>query len=280
MKRSENVGLMVMGGAVFAATFAGGMTYMAMQRPSYAAQTCTPAPRHAELPAGLARLHLLLSIRVNWGSSASTNAKPQQQAALTSTSRPAATTVSASGTERSGFGSSAKSSFRVIRRRLNFTACSESPATSGRTGASGPTSTASASTPSRASATGTSAPITPSRCRRSSATSRRRPPSSTRCAANWSRARSMTSACSSCCASPSASGPSSRRAGSAATRASTAASICPMTGRGRRSCSNTTPTRRRRSTRPACSSGCGWRTRSPATRSRRMPTSTTRCTSG
>jgi hypothetical protein len=38
MKRSENVGLMLMGGAVFAATFAGGMTYMAMQRPSYAAQ--------------------------------------------------------------------------------------------------------------------------------------------------------------------------------------------------------------------------------------------------
>ena len=123
MKRSENVGLMVMGGAVFAATFAGGMTYMAMQRPSHAAQACTPAPNTQSCqPASRGFTYYIYpghwgsSIYPgHWGSSATTAVAPQrqQQAALTGTSRPAATTVSASGTERSGFGSSAKSSMRV-----------------------------------------------------------------------------------------------------------------------------------------------------------------------
>jgi hypothetical protein len=114
MKRSENVGLMVMGGAVFAATFAGGMTYMAMQRPSHAAQACTPAPNTQSCqPASRGFTYYIYP--GHWGSSATTAVAPQrqQQAALTGTSRPAATTVSASGTERSGFGSSAKSSMRV-----------------------------------------------------------------------------------------------------------------------------------------------------------------------
>ena len=48
MKRSENVGLMLMGGVAFAVTFAGGMAYMSLQRPSYAAQACTPAPNGAQ----------------------------------------------------------------------------------------------------------------------------------------------------------------------------------------------------------------------------------------
>ncbi len=115
MKRSENVGLMLMGGAVFAATFAGGMTYMAMQRPSYAAQACTPAPNGTQSCQPTSRGFTTYFYPGHWAwgsSSASASAKPQQQAALTSTSRPAATTVS-SGTERSGFGSSAKSSSRV-----------------------------------------------------------------------------------------------------------------------------------------------------------------------
>jgi len=121
MKRSENVGLMLMGGAVFAATFAGGMTYMAMQRPSSAAQACTPAPNGAQncQPSSRGFTYFFYPGHWSWGSGASAGAKPQQQAALTSTSRPAAntsrpaaTTVSASGTERSGFGSSAKNSFR------------------------------------------------------------------------------------------------------------------------------------------------------------------------
>lgn len=118
MKRSENVGLMLMGGAVFAATFAGGMTYMAMQRSSHAAaQSCTPAPNGAQTcqPASRGFTYYFYPGHWGWGSS-NTAAAPQrsQQAALTSTSsRPAATTVSASGTERSGFGSSAKTSMRV-----------------------------------------------------------------------------------------------------------------------------------------------------------------------
>ena len=38
MKRSGQVGLMLMGGAAFAATFAGGVGYLAWQKPSHAAQ--------------------------------------------------------------------------------------------------------------------------------------------------------------------------------------------------------------------------------------------------
>jgi hypothetical protein len=115
MKRSENVGLMLMGGAVFAATFAGGMTFMTMQRPSSAAQACTSAPNGAQncQPSSRGFTYFFYPSHWSWGSGASSGTKPQQQAALTGTSRPAATTVSASGTERSGFGSSAKSSFRV-----------------------------------------------------------------------------------------------------------------------------------------------------------------------
>jgi hypothetical protein len=114
MKRSENVGLMLVGGVAFAATFAGGMAYMSMQRPSYAAQACTPAPngtQNCQPPARGFTTYFYPS-HWSWGSGTSTGAKPAQQAALTGTSRPGATSVSASGTERSGFGSSAKASFR------------------------------------------------------------------------------------------------------------------------------------------------------------------------
>ena len=52
MKRSENVGLVMMGGAAFAATFAVGMAYYAWQKPrnaaqpqaAAAAQNCTTRP--------------------------------------------------------------------------------------------------------------------------------------------------------------------------------------------------------------------------------------------
>lgn len=120
MKRSENVGLMLMGGVAFAATFAGGMAYMSMNRPSHAAQSaaqaCTPAPNGAQTcqqPASRGFTYYVYPSHW-WGSGASANAKPQQQAALTNTSntsRPA--TQVASGTERSGFGSSAKTSFHA-----------------------------------------------------------------------------------------------------------------------------------------------------------------------
>jgi hypothetical protein len=118
MKRSENVGLMLMGGVAFAATFAGGMAYMSMNRPSHAAQAaaCTPAPNGTQncQPASRGFSYYVYPSHWGWSSGASAGAKPQQQAALTSTSpRPAATTVSASGTERAGFGSSAKTSMRV-----------------------------------------------------------------------------------------------------------------------------------------------------------------------
>ena len=111
MKRSENVGLMLMGGAVFAATFAGGMTYMAMQRPSHA-QSCTTAPNGTQTCQPASRGFTYFFYPSHWGSGGSATAAKPQQVALTGASRPAATTVSASGTERSGFGSSAKTSFR------------------------------------------------------------------------------------------------------------------------------------------------------------------------
>src|ERR1044072_5277138 len=116
MKRSENVGLMLMGGVALAATFAGGMAYMSMNRPSYAAQSCTAAQDGTQTCQQPASRGFTYYIHPGhwWGSSASASAKPQQQAALTSTSNPSrpATQV-ASGTERSGFGSSAKTSFRA-----------------------------------------------------------------------------------------------------------------------------------------------------------------------
>ena len=71
----------------------------------------------------------------------------------------------------------------------------------------------------------------------------------------------------------------SRRAGSAATRASTAGSTCATTGRGRRSSWNTTPTRRPRCSRPRCSSGRGSNRRSSGRSFPQAPTSTIRCTS-
>jgi hypothetical protein len=110
MKRSENVGLMLMGGAVFAATFAGGMTYMSMQRPSHA-QSCTPAQNGTQTCQPASRGFTYFFYPSYWTSSGSSAPRPQQ-AAFSGASRPPATTVSASGTERSGFGSSAKMSFR------------------------------------------------------------------------------------------------------------------------------------------------------------------------
>ena len=115
MKRSENVGLMLVGGVAFAATFAGGMAYMSLQRPSYAAaQSCTPAPNGGQNCQPASRGFTYFFYPSHWGWGGSNAAAPQrpQQVALTGTSRPPVTSVSASGTERSGFGSSAKTSFR------------------------------------------------------------------------------------------------------------------------------------------------------------------------
>ena len=110
MKRSENVGLMLMGGVAFAATFAGGMAYMSLQRPSYA-QSCTTAPNGTQTCQPASRGFTYFFYPSYWTSSGSSAPRPQQ-AAFSGASRPATTTVSASGIERSGFGSSAKTSFR------------------------------------------------------------------------------------------------------------------------------------------------------------------------
>src|SRR5258705_3471177 len=115
MKRSENVGLMLMGGAAFAATFAGGMTYFAMQKPSHAAaqsaQACTPRSDGTQnCSAQRGFTYYFYPSHWSWGGGSSADPN-RQQAALTSTSR--TTPTAATGTERSGFGSTAESSFRV-----------------------------------------------------------------------------------------------------------------------------------------------------------------------
>ena len=122
MKRSGNVGLMLMGGAAFAATFAGGMTYLAWQKPSHAAsaqaaaaQTCTTRPDGTQncQPARRGFAYYLFPTFA-YGSSASASSstpdpKPRtQSAALTSNSR-AYTPAVDSGTTRGGFGSTASS---------------------------------------------------------------------------------------------------------------------------------------------------------------------------
>ena len=120
MKRSENVGLVMMGGAAFAVTFAAGMTYYAWQKPSHAgqpqaAQTCTQRPDGTQ-SCEPARRGFTYYLFPSWGSSGSASAseaKRTSSAALTSNAR-ASTSVSPSGTTRGGFGGTAQSgSFRV-----------------------------------------------------------------------------------------------------------------------------------------------------------------------
>jgi len=129
MKRSGNVGLVLMGGAAFAATFAAGMTYFAWQKPSHAAtvqsqtvadqncaarlddpQTCEPVRR------GFAYyFYPRWTWSSGWGWGNSYEPK-RQEAALTNNSRsyvPASSKIAGSGVERAGFGSSARGSFRV-----------------------------------------------------------------------------------------------------------------------------------------------------------------------
>jgi hypothetical protein len=130
MKRSGTVGLVMMGGAAFAATFAAGMGYFAWQKPSHAAQpqaaapaqSCTTRPdgtQNCQSTRGFA-YYLLPS----WSSSApeprrtqstalTSNApepKRTQSAALTSNARTYTPAASPSGTTRGGFGTTAQSS--------------------------------------------------------------------------------------------------------------------------------------------------------------------------
>jgi hypothetical protein len=110
MKRSGNVGLVLMGGVAFAATFAGGMAYLGSQKPSHAAaaaQTCTMRPDGTP-NCQPARRGFAYYLFPSFGSSASASSAPDpkartQSAALTS---PA---VDSSSTTRGGFGTTAQS---------------------------------------------------------------------------------------------------------------------------------------------------------------------------
>ncbi|MEA2875426.1 MAG: hypothetical protein QOF14_622 [Hyphomicrobiales bacterium] len=123
MKRSGNVGLVLMGGAVFAATFAAGTAYFAWQKPSHAAQpqtaaapaqTCTTRPDGTQncQPARRSFAYYLFP-SFSYGSSASANSAPDpkaktQTAALTSNARAYSPAVD-TATTRGGFGSTANS---------------------------------------------------------------------------------------------------------------------------------------------------------------------------
>jgi hypothetical protein len=148
MKRSGTVGLVLMGGAAFATTFAAGMAYFAWQKPSHAAQpqaaapaqNCTTRPEGTQncQSTGRGFAYYLLP---SWSSSApeprrtqsmaSTSSPPElrrtpstaltsnapeprrpstQSAALTSNARTYTPAASPSGTTRGGFGTTAQSS--------------------------------------------------------------------------------------------------------------------------------------------------------------------------
>lgn len=124
MKRSGNVGLVVMGAAAFAATFAG-TAYFAWQKPSHAAgaqsqqaqQSCTPHPDGTQNCQQTARrgfaYYLLPSYFHGLSSSGSAEPRRTQGVALTGNSQ-STHAVASTGTVRGGFGSTAgSSSFRM-----------------------------------------------------------------------------------------------------------------------------------------------------------------------
>jgi len=131
MKRSGNVGLVLMGGAVFAATFAAGTAYFAWQKPSHAAQpqaaaagppaqNCTTRPDGTQNCQSARRgFAYYLFPSFSYGSSASASSAPDpkartQTAALTSNSRAFSPAMDSSRTTRGGFGTTASSgSYRV-----------------------------------------------------------------------------------------------------------------------------------------------------------------------
>ncbi len=122
MKRSENVGLVLMGAAAFAATFAGGMAYVAWQKPAQA-QTAIAEQRCTTRSDGMQECqpqrrgfayYIFPRYFHGWSWGSSTNQPVRREAALVGNSRSGAAPVSNTGVERSGFGSTAKSqSIRV-----------------------------------------------------------------------------------------------------------------------------------------------------------------------
>lgn len=127
MKRSGQVGLVLMGAATFVATFAGGMAYFGWQKPSHAAQAqsiteqqnCTLRPDGTQgcQPQRRGYTYYFYPRWVHgwswgWGSSTEPRSKTQT-AALSNNSRSYSPAVT-SDTMRGGFGSTANSgSYRV-----------------------------------------------------------------------------------------------------------------------------------------------------------------------
>jgi hypothetical protein len=123
MKRSGNVGLVLMGGAAFAATFAAGMAYFAWQKPGHAAQpqaaaaaqNCTTGPDGTQTCQTQRRsfaYYLLPSFSFGSSRNASSAPDPRQKtqsAALTNSSRAYTPAPNTSGTVRGGFGSTVQS---------------------------------------------------------------------------------------------------------------------------------------------------------------------------
>lgn len=126
MKRSGNVGLVLMGAATFAATFAAGTAYLVWSKPAGAVQAnalaqpqscmtrpdgsqdCQPRPRSYSY-------YVFPSHGYGWwgwSRSADATARPQV-AALTSTSSRAYVPAPSTDTVRSGFGSTAQGFTRV-----------------------------------------------------------------------------------------------------------------------------------------------------------------------
>jgi hypothetical protein len=122
MKRSGNVGLVLMGGVAFAATFAAGMTYFAWQKPSHAAaqnaQSCVPqqgAQACEPVRHGIAYyFYPRASSGWTWSSGwgwGSPSEPHRQEAAFSGNARSYAPAANG-GTVRSGFGASG-GSFRM-----------------------------------------------------------------------------------------------------------------------------------------------------------------------
>jgi hypothetical protein len=124
MKRSGNVGLVLMGAAAFAATFAGGMAYFGWQKPSHAATvpTAQSCPQRADGTQNCQpeRRGYAYYFYPRWmpGWSWGWNSSPEpssntRSVALSNNSR-SYTPSADGGTVRGGFGSTAnRGSYRV-----------------------------------------------------------------------------------------------------------------------------------------------------------------------
>ena len=125
MKRSGQVGLVLMGAATFVGTFAAGAAYLAWQKPSHAAQpqaiapvqNCAPRPDGTQNCEPVRRgftYYFLPRYSSGWSWGWGNSYEPRrQEAALSSNSRSYSPPPN-TGTVRGGFGSTAGSApFRV-----------------------------------------------------------------------------------------------------------------------------------------------------------------------